>query len=150
MPSMNRRELLVAGSGALAALAGCSAFAESEPLNQVEVQNFSQQFRRFRITVSNDQDSALYDETFSLEARMIEEDTEPFAGTPARITITVDGGEPIETDWPSRITEIRNGSQVRHVGGSCGSTGGETVTGVFVYVSGPDLVSLRPTCGTVG
>jgi hypothetical protein len=150
MPSISRRELLVAGSGALATLAGCSAFAESEPLNQVKVQNFSEQFRRFRITVSDDQDGVLYEETFSLEARVAEEDTEPFAGTPARITIAVDGEEPIETDWPSQITELRNGSQVRHVGGSCGSTGGEAITGVFVYVSGPDRVSLRPTCGTVG
>jgi hypothetical protein len=148
MPVTNRRELLLLAGSAVAAVAGCSTLVGSDSLRQVEVQNFSRQHRQFRITVSNDDGTTLYDETFSLDGRMVGGGTQPFSGTPARITITVDGETPIETDWPTRRTEIRNGSAY-HVEDGCGSIEGETITGVFVYVIDPDRVSLRPTCATV-
>lgn len=148
MPSMDRRTLLAIGGSALPTLAGCTALSSSENLHQIEVQNSSHRFRKFSVSITDEEDSILYEETFTLDAQMMEEDTEPFSGTPAQITITVDGAAPIEADWPAWTTEIRNGSETQHVAEGCGATSGETVTGVFVYIESPEHVVLQPTCGT--
>ena len=131
----------------ISGVAGCTTWSDSEPLNQVELDNDTGEDIETLVDVTNEADETIFRQSFMIGAGDQEEDTEWFDGEPARISLVVDDAEPLTVEWPSQITEVRVGEKPERLGESLCVRGGDSVTGVFVRISSAELVRFEPTCG---
>lgn len=145
---MKRRALLALSGATLTGMAGCAGVGESESASRynIRVQNSAQQSQQIRVRVNSEGDTELYDERFSLDAQKAMDGSDTFSGTPSRITVSVDGTTAFTTDWPTRETELRNGSVMHQEESGCKAETRGSVSGMTIYVEQPDFITLQPTC----
>lgn len=145
MRTKTRREAILLTSG-MVALGGCSALGGSETLNQVELNSDSDENHTVSVEVLGGDGEMLFSQSFELPAQMAKEDIEPFSGEPAEVVVRIDEAEPLQSEWPQFLTELRPNETPETLGEGCGQTPGESVTGVSIIVIDPARVRLDPTC----
>ncbi len=133
---MTRRGLLItSGIASAIALAGCTDVLSSKELaHEVEVYNREDLAQTLSVTVTNDSGDELYQQEFNLEGEQSEEVTEPFTGSPTKISVAVDDGSLTEHSWPKT---------------NCEEQGTRSAGGVGVYLTPENGLDIEPTCDTV-
>lgn len=144
----SRRDWLInLATTGICGLAGCAAVTDSEPLNNVELDNNTGEDIQTLVEVTNAAEDTLFRRSFAIKAGSQEEETEWFEGEPARVSIAVGNAEALTAEWSPRITEVRAGERPEDVGESLCVRGGDLMTGIFVRIASPELLQLEPTCG---
>lgn len=113
----------------------------------MELRNDSDRTHALQISVTNEADEVLYDETVTLEPQMANEGVEPFRGEPSQLTLTLQGESSIKTEWPSWVIKIDNGTEKRRRSG-CGIESNRRISRMFIYILGSDHFGIQPTCST--
>jgi hypothetical protein len=98
MPS--RRALLTAATGlATAGLAGCTGSDVAR--HYLDVLNGTDAAHTFAVTALDADDAVLFDHDYDLDQRSGDENR-VVDGTPARVEVAVDGGDPVGIPWEPR------------------------------------------------
>ena len=98
MPS--RRDLLASTAGlAIPVLAGCSSTINEETTRHyVDMMNGSEEPHTFTVTATDERGETLFEREYDLGARSAEEN-EIMRGTPAQVTVVIDGTERAQFPW---------------------------------------------------
>lgn len=130
-PRSTRRSFLIL-AGSFSTLTGCLTDGTRKRLaHEVEVFNERDRSQTLSIHVRSETGETLYHREFHLEANTWEEGTEPFTGTPASLTIALDGGATRQFNWPSHDCDVISAG------------------GADVFLLDRDEIRIEPTCNTV-
>lgn len=131
-PRSTRRSFLFLAGSVSTSLAGCLTDGTRKRLaHEVEVFNEMENSQTLSVRVRSEIRETLFHREFHLEANTWEEETAPFTGTPASLTITLDGSETQQFSWPSHDCEVKSAG------------GGD----IFLLEDGD--IRIEPTCNTV-